>query len=242
MPQTSPPNSQDHCLKLSQKLEQWQSSFNELRGIVDIGWREGITKERKKEYETKKKEVQEREQEYRKLKDSMFIEVPGLKEKVFRSDYDFLEEIEKRSKEKLFGTDRIKFQNRRLTYLDVGSLNIDSLPNLPASLEVLGCSNTQISSLELPASLKRLDCSNTQISSLKLPQSLEALYCSNTQISSLELPQSLEWLYCFNSQLTSISEFPSTLRRADLRDNQFSEKEKERIRQDAEAKNVELTI
>ena len=49
-------------------------------------------------------------------------------------------------------------------YLDVSWLNVTSLPELPETLTLLNCSNTQLSVLpKLPETLTRLYCSNTPL-------------------------------------------------------------------------------
>ena len=76
------------------------------------------------------------------------------------------------------GIKEIRFSNEDIT----------KLPDLPDSIEYLGCSFTNI--FFLP----------------KLPKLLECLYCYHTKISFLsELPKSLEYLFC---SFTNIKEIP----------------------------------
>ncbi len=65
------------------------------------------------------------------------------------------------------------------------------------------CWDHQLNSLpELPDTLECLYCNDNQLTSLsKLPDSLQYLFCGNNQLTSLpELPNSLQTLYCKNNQ------------------------------------------
>ncbi len=80
---------------------------------------------------------------------------------------------------------------------------LTSLPQLPNCLE-LDCSDNNLSSLPQLPDCCILDCSNNHISSLPELPNCEYLYCSNNHISSLpELPN-CEYLYCSNNLLTYI--------------------------------------
>ena len=95
------------------------------------------------------------------------------------------------------------------------NLKINSLPPLPASLQVIDCSNTPITSLPpLPDSLKILACNYTKITSLPpLPKSLQCLFCSDTPITSLPpLPDSLNSLTCFHTKITSLPSLSDSLK------------------------------
>jgi len=96
-----------------------------------------------------------------------------------------------------------------ISQLHCRSNQLQSLPELPASLTKLGCGHNQLQSLpELPASLTELNCSSNQLQSLpELPASLTSLGCNSNQLQSLpELPVSLTELYCDNNQLTSVAQ------------------------------------
>jgi Leucine-rich repeat (LRR) protein len=85
----------------------------------------------------------------------------------------------------------------QIVYLYCRNNQLNSLPNLPNSLQILWCSNNQLSSLpNLPNSLQYLYCEINQLSSLpNLPNSLKYLYCNFNQLSSLpNLPNSLIYL------------------------------------------------
>ena len=65
--------------------------------------------------------------------------------------------------------------------------NISSLPKLPHSLEILDCSDnnlTSFSNVQLPNSLKELHCMENKLKYLpKLPNSLEKLLCGDNQLT-----------------------------------------------------------
>jgi Leucine-rich repeat (LRR) protein len=102
-----------------------------------------------------------------------------------------------------------------LKTLVIQDRQLESLPPLPDTLEILGCQATQLKSLPatLPPNLYGLDCSDTEISSLPpLPAGLTLLYCSNTKISSLPtLPDMLTTLYCSNTTISELPNVPITL-------------------------------
>lgn len=88
--------------------------------------------------------------------------------------------------------------------LNIYGLRLTSLPELPADLKILNCSNTPISQLpNLPAGLKTLVCSNTLIHKLPiLPDGLRYLDCSGTFLTEMpELPRSLIYLDCSSAPL-----------------------------------------
>jgi Leucine-rich repeat (LRR) protein len=94
--------------------------------------------------------------------------------------------------------------------------HLTSLPDLPSGLTVLECFNTPLTTLpELPSHLEWLWCANTRITCLPtLPSRLRVMDCSNTQLTSLpDLPPSLNWLNCSNTQLTSLPDLHSGLQR-----------------------------
>src|SRR3989337_2150317 len=88
--------------------------------------------------------------------------------------------------------------NKKSRALDISDLGLTKIPdNLPGWLEILDCSENQITELkDFPNSLQTLDCSRNQITELKdLPHSLQTLNCSKNQITELkDLPNSLQTL------------------------------------------------
>lgn len=102
-----------------------------------------------------------------------------------------------------------------LKILVIQGTQIQSLPPLPDTLEILGCQSAPLKSLPatLPPNLYGLDCNDTEISSLPpLPASLTLLYCCNTNISSLPtLPDRLTTLYCSNTNISELPNVPITL-------------------------------
>jgi Leucine-rich repeat (LRR) protein len=98
--------------------------------------------------------------------------------------------------------------------LNICSLRITSLPDLPLSLQDLNCSHTLLTQLpSLPPRLMYLDCSFTHITKLPpLPSTLIQLYCCHTPITELpELPNELTYLKCSDTFIKRIPHLPSTL-------------------------------
>ena len=99
-----------------------------------------------------------------------------------------------------------------LIYLDVSGLGITSLDGIECftSLEVLFCSDNQLSNLDLSglSSLELLWCEDNELPSLDLTGlgSLEYLYCYANQLPSLDLSSltGLAYLNCSDNQLTSL--------------------------------------
>ena len=106
-----------------------------------------------------------------------------------------------------------------------GHNQLTTLPQLPASLNVIYCSYNQLTTLpELPTNLTYLTCEFNQLRTLpKLPPSLTKLSCSYSQLTNLpELPDSLTRLDCDNNQLTALPELPDSLSRLDCHNNQLT--------------------
>ena len=84
-------------------------------------------------------------------------------------------------------------------FLNLSSLGLENIPDLPANLKRLDCAENQLTSLEgLPAGLEMLNCAENQLTSLEgLPEGLKRLYCAENLLTSLEgLPAGLENLVC----------------------------------------------
>lgn len=128
-----------------------------------------------------------------------------------------------------------------LRYLDIQDSSIETLQDLPLTLESLVISNTKITQLpslahlkslkvlnikncaigtlpELPPNLDELNISGTDITELpvQLPR-LTCLWCSDTSIKVLpSLPSCLMYLDVSNTQVVSLPELPPHLRNLEL--------------------------
>lgn len=95
-----------------------------------------------------------------------------------------------------------------IRYLNCNDCNLNKLPKLPRSLEVLVCNNNNLTELPiLPYGLKELYCIRNKLTKLPdLPDQLTALWCQFNKLKSLpELPDTLYTLVCDCNKLT---EFP----------------------------------
>lgn len=109
--------------------------------------------------------------------------------------------------------------------LNVESLNITSLPKLPAGLQYLFCYDTQLSVLpKLPAGLQELDCFNTPLTVLpELPPRLQILHCNDTLLSVLPtLPAGLRILHCNDTPLSVLPKLPAGLQVLDCSNTPLS--------------------
>ena len=103
-------------------------------------------------------------------------------------------------------------------FLDLRSLHLEYLPELPDNVKKLYCQNNWLlnmfsnSSLKLPKDLTILDCHNNQLTELPpLPKNLVELHCSSNHLTELpELPDSITILYCDGNNLTSLPELPDS--------------------------------
>jgi hypothetical protein len=98
--------------------------------------------------------------------------------------------------------------------LDLTSLGLKELPELPAGLTWLYCSYNQLTTLPdtLPSGLTTLYCYGNQLTTLPdpLPAGLTMLYCGDNQLTTLPdtLPAGITYLDCSRNQLTTL---PDTL-------------------------------
>lgn len=90
---------------------------------------------------------------------------------------------------------------------------LTSLPLLPNTLSDLNCSFCQLTDLPaLPESLNYLNCSYNELSILPSLPELGALYCQHNQLSYLPfLPPALISLVCSNNNLFELPALPSSL-------------------------------
>lgn len=107
-----------------------------------------------------------------------------------------------------------KDRNNVEEQLNLGGLNLKTLPPLPNNVKILNISFNQLRTLpRLPDSLKLLFCTHNKLTSLpSLPNSLNSLYCSVNKLTSLPtLPNTLDSLYCDHNKLTSLPTLPDSL-------------------------------
>jgi Leucine-rich repeat (LRR) protein len=113
--------------------------------------------------------------------------------------------------------------------LDLTSLGLKELPELPAGLTWLYCSYNQLTTLPdpLPAGLRELWCYKNQLTTLPdtLPAGLTELDCSTNQLTTLPdtLPAGLTELDCSNNKLTTLPDtLPAGLTTLLCRSNQLT--------------------
>ena len=97
--------------------------------------------------------------------------------------------------------------------LDLRSLDLEYLPELPDNLTELNCSNNSLKSLHaLPKTLRGLVCRNNQLTELPtLPKNLVELHCDSNHLTELPaLPDSIMRLNCDGNNLTSLPKLPDS--------------------------------
>ena len=122
----------------------------------------------------------------------------------------------------------ISYDDISLT-LNIYSIGLKILPNLPDNLLYLNCELNYISRLPcLPPNLKRLNCYNNRLTRLpKIPDTLIYLDCSNNLLTRLpKVPNTLFYLNCCkNKFLWNFSRVYSTFD-DNMRNNWWSDKTK----------------
>ena len=99
--------------------------------------------------------------------------------------------------------------------LDLGGLDLEQLPELPARVKILNCDRNKLSYLPpLPAGLKELNCTfNSLIELPILPTGLKKMMCVGNGLTILpELPLGLEELNCSQNNLTRLPKLPLGLK------------------------------
>jgi Leucine-rich repeat (LRR) protein len=65
---------------------------------------------------------------------------------------------------------------------------LESLPELPYSLQYLNCNNNKLKSFpNIPSSVIEIDCSNNQLEILEIPITLKKLSCYNNFLAFQDL-------------------------------------------------------
>ncbi|EAN8506960.1 hypothetical protein GNM54_02200 [Salmonella enterica] len=109
--------------------------------------------------------------------------------------------------------------------LDLGELNLRTLPLLPACVSTLNVSNNHLSALpDLPKGLRALTCAGNTLASLPvLPPTLQTLDCSQNTLSELQnVPPALTALNCSKNSLRELSHLPDTLQSLDCSGNMIA--------------------
>lgn len=113
----------------------------------------------------------------------------------------------------------------KLVYLVCTNCSLESLPELPLSIQVLQCENNRLHSLpdnfSKLTSMHFLSCGNNPLTRLPpLPPHLRTLICDGCCLRTLpELPKSLTCLYASHCQLEGTLHVPTTIRRLICSDN-----------------------
>ena len=97
----------------------------------------------------------------------------------------------------------------RSTELNINSLRITSLPDLPSDITVLDCSNTDITSIPDLPNLTELYCWGTKITRIPYAPNLRVLYCTNTDITVIPSLPHLVRLMCDNTLITVLPDLPN---------------------------------
>lgn len=115
-----------------------------------------------------------------------------------------------------------------VTNLSISNTSLPKIPVLPPALIGFSCSRMRplIDSLpDLPATLQFLDCSHNSIKVMPpLPANLVQLYCTRNELTELpELNNKLKYLVCDSNQLTQLPAFPNSLQSISCSNNQITE-------------------
>ncbi|SUA88602.1 NEL-type E3 ubiquitin ligase domain-containing protein [Pandoraea pulmonicola] len=109
--------------------------------------------------------------------------------------------------------------------LDLKSLLLDSLPDLPAGLTALDVRGNRLMHLpKLPESLVKLLAAHNSLEHLpELPRGLTELYLRNNRLFELPaLPAGLEGLVAYGNQLTELPTLPVSLRMLNVSSNRLT--------------------
>ena len=101
-----------------------------------------------------------------------------------------------------------------ITILKCENNLLETLPELPESLQELHCDGNQLKELlPLPPELEKLYCAENNLESLPdLPEYLGILHCGDNKLRELpNLPENLVSLYCFYNNLTLLPDLPPYL-------------------------------
>jgi Leucine-rich repeat (LRR) protein len=97
---------------------------------------------------------------------------------------------------------------KNLEILDISNNNINSIKNIPDTLEELFCKNNKLSDLPDMKNIRRVNCSFNSIQSIKNNYpNLTILDCSNNSIHKIQNIVSLKKLFASNNQITKIPNF-----------------------------------
>lgn len=97
--------------------------------------------------------------------------------------------------------------------LDLSSLHLENLPEIPKNVKFLFIDHNNLTKLpELPSELEELDCKYNKLTHLPiLPDSLKRLNCERNNLRNLpELPKNLQYLKCNRNNLPSVFDIKET--------------------------------
>lgn len=112
--------------------------------------------------------------------------------------------------------------------INVGGHGIKDLTGITyfKYLKNLYCNDNSLTELpQLPDTLEMLECSDNQITafSQKLPEKLDILSCSNNLLTELpQLPDNLSFLFCYNNSLTQLPALPEGVTKLNCANNKIT--------------------
>lgn len=140
---------------------------------------------------------------------------------IINSIEDYFDNLSDDTEEIFIQIDRFKtpylpdlFYFKNLKELYCSFMELETLPPLPDTLEILEINNNRITILpQLPPNLIHLFCSHNKLTSLpSLPSALKLLNCSFNPIQNLPpLPLNLSDLSCVYNELTHLPPLPNRL-------------------------------
>jgi Leucine-rich repeat (LRR) protein len=234
-----------HCQTFKQKIEELKKRIQSLGALsieeLLLKYRNTGDEKIAEELYRILQEIEEFKKEYEEKVKELLIEWYPKKDKI----NEFLQNLKINERGRveieeldlsfcnLSGTLYLLSLFEKIEVLNCSNNQLTSLPELPDGLEMLDCAFNQFISLpELPGGLKELYCSFNHFTSLpELPDGLKVLDCSFNQLTSLpELPNGLKLLFCFNNRLTSLPELPKSLIIIHSQNNQLSQETIEKIK------------
>ena len=122
----------------------------------------------------------------------------------------------------IFGTNVADTTARNgLGEIDCSGMELRKIPALPKTVQVLICSDNELTELPALPNIRVLYCSNNELTELPALPNVRELYCRNNELTELPALPNVQVLHCWSNQLTSLPALPN-VRELYCRNNRFS--------------------